>query len=233
MALRALYGNGWSFLVNVVLPFVGYQVLTSEHVTTVVALSVVSVFPLAATLVGWVRTRQIDALGVLSLLFIILGIVTSFITGSATFLLLKESALTGIFGLVLLGSLLRERPLAFYLGRQFATGGNPDRIAGWDDLWQYPQFRHTQRIITAVWGVGWLADALVRIGLAFVLSVTVFMVVSQVMFFGVFIALFMWTMAYARRKRHEADLLPTRQNEGMVSPPAPDSARDGPGELTR
>lgn len=227
IALRALYGNGWSFLFNIVLPFVGYQVLTQEHVAAVVALSLVSIFPLAATLGGWVRTRRVDTLGALSLIFIVLGIVTGFITGSARFLLLKESAFTGIFGLVFLGSLLRGRPVMFYFGRQFATGGVPERVATWDDLWQYPQFRHTQRIMTAVWGLGWLADALLRIGLVFVLSVTVFMIVSQIIFFGVFVALFVWTISYARRKRHEADLL--QQSEGMASTPPPDFDQDGTG----
>lgn len=202
-ALRALFGNGWSIVFNVVLPFVGFQALTQEHVSTVGALSIVGIFPLAATLVGWVRTRQVDALGALSLTFIVLGIITGFITGSSRFLLLKESAFTGIFGLVFLGSLLRERPLAFYFGRQFATRGDPQRVERWDNLWQYPQFRRAQRVVTAVWGIGWLADALLRIVLVFVLSVTVFMIVSQIMFFGVFIALFMWTMAYARRTRDE------------------------------
>ncbi len=174
-ALRALYGNGWSFLFTIALPFIGYQVLTLEHVKSVVALSLVSIFPLGATLVGWVRTRRVDILGALSFVFIVVGVATGLITGSPRFLLLKESAFTGIFGLVFLGSLLRERPVMFYFGRQFATGGDPDRVAAWDGLWQYPQFRHAQRVITAVWGIGWLADALVRVGLVFVLSVTLFM----------------------------------------------------------
>lgn len=206
MALRAIYGSVWNFLFNIVLPFVGFLVLTNWHVGTIAALSIVAIFPLTVTLFTWLRTRRVDTLGALSLIFIAVGIVTGFITGSARFLLVKESVFTGIFGLVFLGSLLRERPLTFYFGRQFATQGDPERRARWDDLWQYPNFRHTQRVMSAVWGLGWLADALIRIGLVFVLSVTVFMVVSQVMFFGVFIATFMWTIAYARRQKREADL---------------------------
>ncbi len=204
-ALTAMMGGWSSFLLNIVLPFLGFLVLDHEHVGTVTALTIVAIFPVAAILYGWVRTHHTDALSIVSLLFIVLGIATSFITGSARFLLLKESVFTGVFGLVFLGSLLRERPLGFYFGRQFVARGDPARTARWDDLWQYPGFRHSQRVITAVWGVGWILDAAIRVVLVFMLSVTVFMVVSQVMFFCVFIGLFMWMMAYARRKKRESD----------------------------
>lgn len=204
-ALTAMFGSWSTFLLNIVLPFLGYLVLDHEHVGTVTALTIVAIFPLAAILYGWVRTHHTDALSIVSLLFIVVGIATSFITGSARFLLIKESVFTGLFGLVYLGSLLRERPLGFYFGRQFVARGDPVRTARWDDLWQYPGFRHSQRVITAAWGVAWILDAAIRVALVFVLSVTVFMVVSQVMFFGIFIGLFMWTMAYARRKKRESD----------------------------
>ncbi len=204
-ALSTMFGGWSSFLVNLVLPFLGYLVLDHEHVGTVTALTIVAIFPLAAIVYGWVRTHHADALSMISLLFIVVGIATSFITGSARFLLIKESVFTGLFGLVFLGSLLRERPLGFYFGRQFVARGDPARTARWDDLWQFPGFRHSQRVITAVWGVGWILDAAIRVALVFVLSVTVFMVVSQVMFFGIFIGLFTWMMAYARRKKRESD----------------------------
>jgi len=204
-ALTAMMGGWSSFLLNIVLPFLGFLVLDHEHVGTVTALTIVAIFPVAAILYGWVRTHHTDALSIVSLLFIVLGIATSFITGSARFLLLKESIFTGVFGLVFLGSLLRERPLGFYFGRQFVARGDPARTARWDDMWQYPGFRHSQRVITAVWGVGWILDAAIRVVLVFMLSVTVFMVVSQVMFFGVFAGIFMWMMAYARRQKRKSD----------------------------
>ena len=43
------------------------------------------------------------------------------------------------------------------------------------------------------------------------------MVVSQVMFFGIFIGLFMWTMAYARRKKREGDAARAQaEGDGVV-----------------
>lgn len=150
-------------------------------------------------------------------MFIVLGIATIFITGNARFLLIKESVFTGIFGLIFLGSLLRARPLTFYFGGQFVAHGDPARMAYWESLWQYPQFRHTQRVMTAVWGIGWILDAIIRVVLVFVLSVSAFMVVSQVMFFGVFVGLFMWMMAYARRRKRQADEARAQRDAGGTS----------------
>ncbi len=211
MALRAMYGSGPSFLFNIVLPFVGFQVLRHEHVSTVTALIMVAIFPLAATLYGFIRTRSGDIFSIMALVFIVAGITSSVIIGNARFILIKESFFTGLFGLVFLGSLLRDRPLGFYFGRRFASQGERARMEYWDSLWQYPQFRHSQRVITAVWGVGLIADAAIRVLLVFVLSVTAFMIASQILFFGIFIALFMWMMAYARRRKREGDEASARQ----------------------
>ncbi len=44
-ALSAMFGGWSSFLVNIVLPFLGYLVLDHEHVGTVTALTIVAIFP--------------------------------------------------------------------------------------------------------------------------------------------------------------------------------------------
>jgi hypothetical protein len=66
------------------------------------------------------------------------------------FALIKESFLTATFGLICPGSLLAERPLMFYINRQFVAGDDPARIAWWNGLWQYPSFSAAQRFVTIV-----------------------------------------------------------------------------------
>jgi hypothetical protein len=80
------------------------------------------------------------------------------------------SIFTGVFGFVFLGSLIAERPLMYYLARQFATGGDPVRILLWNDRWRHPGFRHAMGVMTAIWSAAFVADALIRVGLIFVLS---------------------------------------------------------------
>ena len=199
--LRSLLPN---LVINGVLPIVLYQALKRNGVATVPALVAGAVFPFGYTLWGWARSRRLDFIAGISLFFILLSAATSLISGSTRFTLLKESFFTGLFGLVFLGSLLTARPLMFYMTRSFSTGGDPERVRQWNDRWQYPGFRRAMRVITVIWGAMFVADALIRVGLVFVLSTSVFLVVSQVLFYGMFALTFFITMSYGRRVQREA-----------------------------
>lgn len=187
-----------SILVNGVLTLVAYQVLVSQHVSSVRALIGTALIPAAWTVGSVARARRVDALGALSLILIALGITASLISGNGRFILIKNSFLTGLFGLVFLGSFLLPRPLLFYFGRQFATGGDPHRIAHWEDLWQYESFRHGMRLMTAMWGIGFVLEAAARVALVFVLPVAAFLFVSPLLSYAVIVGLIFWTIRYGR-----------------------------------
>jgi hypothetical protein len=193
-----------TLLPNVVLPWLIYQVLTGRGVSTINALIATAVVPLATSLYGWLRDRRIDALGIMTLAFVVVGLVTSLISGDPIFYLVKESLLTGVWGLILLGSLLASRPLTFYFGRQFISGGDPDKAAWFDRLWERPPFRRMQRLICIMWGVGLVAEALLRVVLVYVLPIPTFLLVSQVMAFAVMGLLMLATMLIGKRTRARA-----------------------------
>jgi hypothetical protein len=188
-----------SLLLNAGAPFVAYQVLTGNGVSTAQALTISAVFPVIGIGVGFIRTRTADIIGLVSLAFIVVGVVTSVISGDPRFILIKESLLTGVFGVVCLVSLLMPRPLMFYFGRQFAGAGDPARSAAFDSMWQYEGFRKVNRRMTLVWGVAYVLEALLRVALSFVLAIPVFLIVSPVLALAVTVGLISWTMAYARR----------------------------------
>ena len=198
-----------SLLINAVLPFVLYRYLTGHDVSTVSALSATAIFPVAGTALGWIRTRRLDMIGVISLFFIALGLATSFVSGSPLFFLVKESFLTGLFGLAYLASLLLPRPLMFYLSRQFVSGSDPTRAAQFENRWQHqPSFRSRQRLITVVWGCVLIVEALIRLALAFILPIPLFLVVSPVIAYVVITGLIIWSISYARRHaaQHNAEM---------------------------
>jgi len=196
MGVRALLP---SLLVNAAAPLVAYQLLTGNGVQPVQALQTAAVFPIVGIARGYMRTRRADIIGVVSLVFIVLGVAASLVSGDTRFILIKESLLTGVFGLVFLGSLLLPRPLMFYFGRQFAGGGDPERTAAFEAMWQYPRFRSVNRTMTVVWGVAYLIEAAARVGLSFVLPIPQFLLISPLLAIGVTLGLISWTMAYARR----------------------------------
>jgi hypothetical protein len=208
-----------SLVVNGAAPFLAYQVLTGNGVTATTALTISAVFPVIGTAWGFARSRQADIIGLVSLAFIVVGVATSVISGDPRFILIKESLLTGVFGLVCLGSLLLPRPLMFYFGRQFSSAGDPARAAAFEGLWQYPQFRAVNRNMTVAWGIGYVCEAAVRVGLSFVLAIPVFLIVSPILAIGVTVALISWTLAYARRSaRRAADRLAAAAPAAEPSP---------------
>ncbi|GAA2633330.1 hypothetical protein GCM10010399_77230 [Dactylosporangium fulvum] len=195
---------GPTLVCNVALPLVTYQALTDRGMSEVSALAVSAVWPVVEVGVLWAVRRRIDEIGVLTLIVIALGVGSSLLLDDERLVLLKESAVTGLFGLVLLGSLLAPRPLMFYFGRKFATDGSPERLAWWDGLWRYGGFRRTQRTLTVVWGVVFLAEAAVRIELTEVLPVDATVAVSAVLPYAVTAGLVTWTILYSRRARRRA-----------------------------
>jgi intracellular septation protein A len=181
---------------DVVLPILVFVVLTAYDVTTLWALVVSGVSPAINNIRVWITSRRLEPLGIIVMVFLAIGTAASLISGSVFFALVKESLLTATFGFICLGSLLAARPLMFYINRQFVAGDDPVRIAWWNGLWQYPNFRAALRFVTAVWGIAYLVEALLRVGFALVLAPAQVVVISHVMAFGVMIALIVWMRRY-------------------------------------
>ncbi len=200
--LRSLIPN---LIINGGFPVLLYLVLKGRGVADVPALVAGSVFPLGYTAWDLARARRIDVIAAISLFFIVVGAAASLISGGPRFALVKESFFTGLSGLVFFGSLLAPRPLMFYIIQEFATGGDPQRAHVWTDLWQYPGFRHSMRMMTAMWGTAFLADALIRAALTFILTTTLLLVVSPLLFFGVFALTLVLTMSYGKRAQRKGE----------------------------
>jgi hypothetical protein len=198
-----------TILLSVVAPIIIYGQLTDRGVGEVPALIISGIGPVVDLAITMAISRRIDEFSVFVLVFLVIGVVTSLLFNDPRLILLKESAITGLFGLVLLGSLLAPRPLMFYFGRRFATGGTPERIVWWNGLWQYPGFRRTQRVMTLVWGVVLLGEAVVRGILAYQLEVGTMVVVNSVAPPVVIALLVLFTITYAKRSQARAAAVAT------------------------
>ena len=188
-----------TLLFNIALPLVTYALLTDYGLPDALALVASGLWPLLELGLSFARTRHADEFSILVLVFLVVGVAASLAFNDARLLLVKDSAVTGLFGLVLLGSLLAPRPLMFYFGRKFATGGDPARVEWWNGLWQYPGFRRGQRILTVVWGATFLGEAVLRVVLTYVLPVSTMVVISSVLPYVVLGLLIFGTTVYGRR----------------------------------
>jgi intracellular septation protein A len=188
---------------DVAMPIVAFNLLVHYGVSTLWALVAGGLFPALNNLRVWIKSRKLEPLGIIVMTFLAIGTAASLISGNVFFTLIKESFLTATFGFICFGSLTAERPLMFYINRQFVAGDDPVRLEWWNGLWQYPDFRAAQRLVTTVWGIAYIVEAFVRVGFALVLSPAQVVAISPVMAFGLMIALIAWTRRYmlAMRER--------------------------------
>jgi len=199
---------------NIGLPIVSYSVLTGHGVGTVPALALSGVWPLGELLLTMFRDGHADEFSIFTLVGLGLGIVSSLLLDSPRLALVKDSAITGLFGIALLVSLLFGRPLMFYFGRKFATDGSPEGVDWWNGLWRHPEFRRSQRILTVVWGLSFIAEAGLRIALTYALSTSTMVVINSVLPYIVLGILIAGTAMYGRRAGAAARR--RRSAEGLV-----------------
>jgi hypothetical protein len=193
------------FLVNLGGPWVVYR-LVEGSTSTINALLLSLIPPIIWSLLQLVWSRKLDVISMLVIAGIAATLVATLFGGNPRLLLVRESFITGIFGLVFLGSLWFPRPLLFYLAKATVAkqGGAEAQFAG---KWSIPGFRHTFYLMTVVWGVGLIAQAVLQVILAFALSIEQDLVVSPIVGYGVYLGLFGWSFWYGKRRKERGERL--------------------------
>jgi len=206
---------------DVAAPLATYYLLRAAGLSAVPALLISGVFPALGVTIGVVRNHRLDAIGVLVLAGIVVGTVLGLVSHSARLILIEGSVPTAVFGVACLGSLLRaRRPLMFTLALEFV---GPDTAQGREmvQLWDYEGFRRVFRVITVVWGCGFLLEAALRVLIVYTTSTGAALTLSKITPF-VFVAIFTaWTIGYGRYQRRKGErmaaaagvTLPSRQQQ--------------------
>jgi len=87
------------------------------------------------------------------------------------------------------------------------TGPDTPQGRHFTDLWQYKEFRHTFRVMTAVWGTAYLAEAAARIVIVANTSTGTAFATSKVMPYVVTAVLAAWTVGYGRLQKRRGERL--------------------------
>ncbi|RUS12849.1 hypothetical protein BC937DRAFT_86879 [Endogone sp. FLAS-F59071] len=159
-------------IINVGLPILVYYLIKS-YMAAIWALLISSIPPLLMTIFSLVKNRRVDALSFLIVVGFALSAILAIIDGDPRLLLLRESAVTCLIGLVFLVSLIPitigkfvNRPIVLKISEDsfpmppiiFADGTEMSRTE-W--FWQnFASYRRDIRISTVVWGVGLLLEFL-------------------------------------------------------------------------
>ena len=193
-------------VLNGLLPWLVFSWLTeARHWSEYHGLLAITVIPSAVGIYGFWRDRRVDAIAILSLISILIGLLMTAATSDVRLLQIRESYLTLIFGILFLGSVLARRPVLYWMAVcQAQRQGTGDQLrAAWSD----PKLRRFFAVITGGWGVTLVVEFAAKLWLIENLPVAQVLAWSPVVLYGITGLAMIWTLGYSylhrRRRNHE------------------------------
>lgn len=162
---------------NIALPVLIY-IFTKERLGDVQALMLASAPAIVWSLLTFMRERKLDAISLLVLTGIALSLVGFVGGGGVKFLQLRENLVTGLVGLIFLGSAALNRPLILHLARAGTRRVSHAALERFDALRQVAGFRRAMMVETLVWAFGLIAASALNCALVFMLPIETFLLVS-------------------------------------------------------
>ncbi len=156
------------FAVGLLIPTLIYYGLRDIGVSVYLSLLVSTLISAAPTVVGLFR-RKVNALSAYFTTMVLGSVLVSLVAGSTEFLLAKEAVLTFVTGVWFLASAFTGRPLSYAMTRPLIEGRGR-WPSDWDGLWvRAPRWRRMWRVSSVMWAVGTIADAVIRVVMAYTL----------------------------------------------------------------
>jgi hypothetical protein len=170
------------------------------------ALSATLILPLGEGVVTLLCQRKLSVFGSMVALSLLLSMAAVLLGGTPRMLLMRESLLSGAFGLVMLLSLPWRQPLVYYIARHFIAGHAPERAHDFHRRATIPWLRNFFWLLTLVWGLVTAGDAAINVYLAANLPIPTYLLVTPLARYSIMGVALAWTLAHAHRGRYLAYL---------------------------
>lgn len=198
-----LKSAAWIAGFDVVGPLIAYALLRQAGLSAVTALILSGALPAIGVAANAIQRRRPDIIGAVVLAGIVVGAVLGLVSHDARLVLLEGSVPTAVFGLACVSSLRAPKPLLFGFAHEFV---GPDSARGREmtRLWQFAGYQRAYRVVTAVWGAGYLVEAAVRVAIVENTSTGTALIASKFLPYVSAAILAGWTAAYARYQWRKA-----------------------------
>ena len=143
-----------------------------------------------------VKARKLEVFSGFMLCIFAAGLVATLISGDARMMIVKDSVVTAVVGLAFGLSALTRKPLIYFAARK----GHPQPeafVAMYDTT---PALRRKLKVMSGIWGVGFLVEAAIRVVLAYQLPVSTMVWLSHVLMFGAIGLLVLITVKWTAKK---------------------------------
>lgn len=188
---------GLSLVVNAAIPFGVYR-LTAPHypAESVIPLLYATVVPAAWLAFNTIRSRAVDAIAIIAICETVATIAVTLLAKNVGWALIARALQGSIVGLVFAFTAMIDKPVMYFISRQFAVGMNPERAAGFEHAYKLDKGR-TFKIATYVWAIGLIVVSLISATLAATLDHATYLLVAPILGIGSNIALVWWTIRFS------------------------------------
>lgn len=186
---------------NVVLPYIIYR-LASPHMPTASALLLAAIPPAISTAIDLVRYHRLNLLGTLVLVGIAIRIISALLFKDIRLILISDSLMIGVYGILALGSLLIGEPLLQTLASNMLAGAPPAERERFERRWQEAGSSYFT-FITALWGIGLTLVLVISVLLTYTLSVQQFVLIGPIIQYSMFAALILVSQVVGFIRRYK------------------------------
>lgn len=176
-----------SILINAILPLITYKILINHIPSSITALIISTTIPIIDNIYHIIKEKKIDIFASLIILGFIVGIISMLFSGSQKLLLIRQSYITAVIGILFLISMFFPKPMIYYLAKKFINSqdkyakNNKSTI---DEKCKNPHFRFSMKFLTFIWGICFVLEAVCNISLVFILYVSKYMLISPLVSYG-------------------------------------------------
>lgn len=176
-----------SILINAILPLITYKILINHIPSSIAALIISTTIPIIDNIYHIIKEKKIDIFASLIILGFIVGIISMLFSGSQKLLLIRQSYITAVIGILFLISMFFPKPMIYYLAKKFINSqdkyakNNKSTI---DEKCKNLHFRFSMKFLTFIWGICFVLEAVCNISLVFILSVSKYMLISPLVSYG-------------------------------------------------
>ncbi|WP_327141622.1 VC0807 family protein [Nocardia sp. NBC_01327] len=157
---------------DVAIPTLAYFVLHWLGYSDFIALLAGAIVSAVMVGIPAIRARKLDAMAALVLAVFVIGLVGSLISGDPRIMIIKDSFGTAVIGLAFLISAMLGKPLTYAAARKAVATSAPHRLPILESTYENdPDARRSYRNLAVLWGVGLLAEAILRVVLAYQLPI--------------------------------------------------------------
>ena len=187
-------------IADIVVPIALYYVFRGFGFSELNSLLISSVAPIVSFVAQGLVMRRLDGFAIFIGAVLALNIAVALTSADPRTLLARDGWITGLAGLFFLATLWAKRPFVFSIVRPLGEGRLGPPGENWDTVWdRFALFRRVWRVLTVIWGVGLIVDAIIRLVFAYTLPIDIVPASNGIQYFVIYALLQVISQVYFRR----------------------------------